>query len=140
MTTDNGYMWSDFVPHTTAFIFPQLARVLKNKQDRCILDIGCGNGVTASKLLESGYDVYGIDASESGITIANNRNPGRFFLQDISSETLPEPLQNKNFDTIISTEVIEHIYSPRTYMKFIRSIVESSGGGNLSSPHLTTAT
>jgi len=35
-----------------------------------VCDLGCGNGFMAGRLAELGYDVTGIDASESGIAIA----------------------------------------------------------------------
>lgn len=35
-----------------------------------ILDVGCGNGAIARALIAKGYDVYGVDASESGIASA----------------------------------------------------------------------
>ena len=36
------------------------------------------------------------------------------------------PLQNKVFDTIISTEVIEHLYDPRKYVTFCKNILSKS--------------
>lgn len=75
--------------------------------------------------------MYGTDASASGINIANNRFPGRFFLQDLSKDDLPAPLQDFKFDTIISTEVIEHLYSPRAYINFCKRVLMKNGGGEL---------
>lgn len=40
-------------------------------------------------------------------------------------------LQHIKFKTIISTEVIEHLYNPRRYIQFCKSILEGSGGGSL---------
>jgi 2-polyprenyl-3-methyl-5-hydroxy-6-metoxy-1,4-benzoquinol methylase len=75
--------------------------------------------------------VYGTDASPSGIEIAKKKNPQRFFLQDLEKDDLPEELQNIGFDTIISTEVIEHLYSPRDYLDFCKKILLKHGGGDL---------
>jgi 2-polyprenyl-6-hydroxyphenyl methylase/3-demethylubiquinone-9 3-methyltransferase len=41
---------------------------LKNVKSVC--DLGCGNGYLAGRLAELGYKVTGVDASESGIAIA----------------------------------------------------------------------
>ncbi len=68
-----------------------------------ILDLGCGNGAIARALIAEGYDVYGVDASASGITIANAEIPGRFFVLDVSAGELPTELASKNFDVVIST-------------------------------------
>lgn len=96
-----------------------------------ILDIGCGNGSFANYLIEKGFNVYGTDASETGVNIANKKNPGRFFIQDLSVDELPEELKGIKFKTIISTEVIEHLYNPRKYIQFCKNILEKSSGGNL---------
>lgn len=96
-----------------------------------ILDVGCGNGAFANYLISKDYNVYGTDASASGINIANITNQGRFFLQDLSIDDLPAELQVIKFKTIISTEVVEHLYDPRKYIRFCKSILEKSGGGNL---------
>lgn len=102
-----------------------------------ILDVGCGNGAIANYLIKKGYQVYGIDASASGIQEANKINPGRFFVQDIETNSLPEELKILNFSTIISTEVIEHLYDPRKFVSFIKKKLIESGGGQiiLSTPY-----
>ncbi|MDP2829689.1 MAG: methyltransferase domain-containing protein [Sulfuricellaceae bacterium] len=66
-----------------------------------VLDIGCGNGAIARALLEEGYDVYGIDASESGIGIADRTAPGRFFVHDVAIQGLPNALAGKRLVSVI---------------------------------------
>jgi len=102
-----------------------------------ILDVGCGNGAFANYLISKGYNVYGTDASVSGISIANKSNPGRFYVQDLAKDELPAELNDIKFKTIISTEVVEHLYDPRKYVQFCKSILEKSSGGNfiISTPY-----
>jgi len=64
-------------------------------------------------LLKIGYNAFGTDASAEGIAIVRQTNPDRFFLQDLSTGNLPDELKGREFDTIISTEVIEHLYDPK---------------------------
>ncbi len=52
-------------------------------------------------------------------------------MQDLSSENLPLELQNIKFDTIISTEVIEHLYAPRKYLEFCKNVLLKNGGGEI---------
>lgn len=114
-----------------SYLIPGIIKMLPIKKDELILDVGCGNGAVANYLINQGYNVYGTDASEKGIQLANQVNPGRFFLQDLSQDDLPDELRNLRFKTIISTEVIEHLYDPRKYISFCNDILKNSGGGNL---------
>ena len=40
-----------------------------------IVDLGCGTGILARELVDAGYDVLGIDISESMVEIARKRTP-----------------------------------------------------------------
>ena len=100
-----------------------------------VLDLGCGNGSVARALIAQGYDVYGVDASESGISIANAKSPGRFFVLDVSAGELPVALASTRFEVVFSTEVIEHLYDPRGFIAFARRILASGGDFIVSTPY-----
>jgi 2-polyprenyl-3-methyl-5-hydroxy-6-metoxy-1,4-benzoquinol methylase len=130
---DYGYRsaapnWSD------SYLLPPLRRMLGAPRGP-ILDVGCGNGAIARVLLAEGYDVYGIDASRSGIEIAEANAPGRFFLHDVSAERLPEALAGKRFAFVISTEVISHLYAPRRLLDLARGVLAEDGELILSAPY-----
>lgn len=127
---DYGYQNSDF-SHAHAYLKDAILGQLNKPQNKLILDVGCGNGAIANYLISKGYDVYGIDASESGIEIANTVNPGRFFIHDVSSDKVPQAIVTMKFDTIISTEVVEHLYDPRKYVSFCKAILSKNGGGEV---------
>ena len=113
-----------------SYLYSDLKYLLGSK-DSAILDVGCGNGLMANQLIKEGFDVYGTDGAASGIQIANKVNPDRFYVQDLSSLDLPQELQNKSFNTIVSTEVIEHLYDPRRYVDFCKKILMEGGGGEI---------
>ena len=127
MYKDYGFQ-SSIPPHTHSYLFDPIRKILDPEKNKKILDVGCGNGWLALALIKEEFDVYGIDASPSGIEIANKQAPGRFFVQDINDEQIPIPLRGIPFDTIISTEVIEHLYSPLKYLEFCRRIIEPQKG------------
>jgi 2-polyprenyl-3-methyl-5-hydroxy-6-metoxy-1,4-benzoquinol methylase len=80
-----------------------------------VLDVGCGNGAMAGEFLQHGCDVVGIDLSRSGIEVARKKFPrGRFEIQ-AADDRLLSRLGEAPFDVVISTEVIEHLYDPRSY-------------------------
>ena len=47
----------------------------------------------------------------------------------------PEELSTIRFDTIISTEVIEHLYDPRKYVLFCKQVLKGKGRLILSTPY-----
>jgi 2-polyprenyl-3-methyl-5-hydroxy-6-metoxy-1,4-benzoquinol methylase len=120
--------WSD------SYVVPQLRRMLGAPRGP-ILDIGCGNGAIAQVLLREGFDVYGVDASKSGIEIAETGAPGRFFLHDMMDEGIPAALANKRFVAAISTEVIAHLYAPRRLVEFARRMLVEGGDLIISAPY-----
>lgn len=133
---DYGYQNAS-ATHAHQYIVEPIINLLNKETNRCILDLGCGNGALVKTLVNQGFNAYGTDASETGIDIASAFSPDRFALQDLSSDGLPEKFAALQFDTIISTEVIEHLYDPRKFVKFCKTILEQNGGGAiiLSTPY-----
>ncbi len=82
------------------FIFRFLEKISKEVN---ILDIGCGNGYFLDRLKESGFmNLYGVDLANF---LANKSHKHR--VVDINVEKLP--FENKSFDVIIATQVLEHL-------------------------------
>jgi 2-polyprenyl-3-methyl-5-hydroxy-6-metoxy-1,4-benzoquinol methylase len=123
------------ITHNLKYMLQPLLSLLDKNNNRCILDLGCGNGYLVNYLISLGYNAYGTDASEKGIDIARQQNPKRFFLQDVSTGELPAELQQLKFDTIISTEVIEHLYDPESFLKFCKKALEPNGELIISTPY-----
>jgi 2-polyprenyl-3-methyl-5-hydroxy-6-metoxy-1,4-benzoquinol methylase len=103
--------------------------------DGPILDLGCGNGAIARELLWAGYDVYGVDASETGIAQARAEWPDRFYVHDLSRAVLPHEISAVPFTTVISTEVIEHLYNPRALLRTARGVLPKGGRLIISTPY-----
>jgi 2-polyprenyl-3-methyl-5-hydroxy-6-metoxy-1,4-benzoquinol methylase len=128
MSDYQDYNWeNESFTQAHAYFMPPIIKMLP-ADGSPILDVGCGNGSFANFLISKGFNVYGTDASVTGIELANRRNPGHFFTQDLSEDTLPVELKEIKFQTIISTEVVEHLYDPRKYIRFCKAILEESGG------------
>ena len=79
-----------------------------NKQKPRILDIGCGNGSLSNFLAQQGYEVVGVEESESGVRLANQTFLNCRFIQG-SIYDLPYSELGDNFDIVIAVEVIEHL-------------------------------
>jgi SAM-dependent methyltransferase len=55
-----------------------------------VVEIGCGSGILASRLVEAGYDVMGIDVSPAMIRLARAKAPGaRFRVASLVDARLP---------------------------------------------------
>ncbi|MES2267316.1 MAG: methyltransferase domain-containing protein [Bacteroidota bacterium] len=131
---DYGYH-SSAITYNFNYVLQPLLNMLDANKNRCILDLGCGNGYLVNHLILLGYNAYGTDASEKGIEIARKQNADRFFVQDLSTGKLPVELQDLNFDTIISTEVIEHLYDPDAFIVFCKQTLAPNGEIILSTPY-----
>jgi 2-polyprenyl-3-methyl-5-hydroxy-6-metoxy-1,4-benzoquinol methylase len=121
--------------HTFGYLLKPILSLLDKSKNKQILDLGCGNGFLANYLVKQGFEVYGTDASEEGIAIAKQENPDRFFVQDLSTGKLPAELQEIKFDTILSTEVIEHLYDPAGFIDFCKNLLPKGGELIISTPY-----
>ncbi|HTD98443.1 MAG TPA: class I SAM-dependent methyltransferase [Mucilaginibacter sp.] len=131
---DYGFT-SDDPSHTFFYLQGPLLSLLDKNTNRNILDLGCGNGHFVSYLIKQGYNAYGTDASMNGIAIASKEHPDRFFVQDLSTGKLPKELQVIPFDTIISTEVIEHLYDPEGFIDLCVQSLQKNGEIIISTPY-----
>nr|WP_294943206.1 class I SAM-dependent methyltransferase [uncultured Mucilaginibacter sp.] len=126
---------SSGITHNFNYMLQPLLKMLDKNKNHCILDLGCGNGYLVNYLVSLGYNAYGTDASEKGIAMAKEHNPDRFFVQDLSTDKLPPELQQLSFDTIISTEVIEHLYDPEGFIDFCKQALSKGGDIIISTPY-----
>ncbi|HZX57865.1 MAG TPA: class I SAM-dependent methyltransferase [Mucilaginibacter sp.] len=131
---DYGFT-TDEASHTFYYLQQPILSLLDIGKNKCILDLGCGNGSIVHFLNEKGFNAYGTDASEGGIAIASQKQPGRFFVQDLTTGELPAELQSLPFDTIISTEVIEHLYDPIGFIDFCKKCLPKGGELIISTPY-----
>jgi 2-polyprenyl-3-methyl-5-hydroxy-6-metoxy-1,4-benzoquinol methylase len=131
MSEYKDYGWEEGATYAHGYLYNDLKVMIRNDKTKTILDVGCGNGEMANSLISEGYDVYGTDGSTTGIEVAKKRNDERFYVQDINSAKLPHEPQDKKFNLIISTEVIEHLYNLRGYIEFCKNVLMEHGVGEI---------
>jgi 2-polyprenyl-3-methyl-5-hydroxy-6-metoxy-1,4-benzoquinol methylase len=137
MKIDNGikaYGWTS-ADRTNAhnYILPAIIRLLPPGKQLSVLDAGCGNGFVAGKLAQLGYKVIGIDLAEDGIAIAQTNYPNvRFEVCSVYDDI--EAIVN-NVDLVVSTEVIEHLFSPKTFLDNLHKVVRPGGHIILTTPY-----
>ncbi len=74
-----------------------------------LLDVGCGPGAGIAAAASLGYEAWGLDVSQSAVSIASARFPGRVCRGALSDRQFPQG----SFDVITLFDVIEHLYQPR---------------------------
>jgi 2-polyprenyl-3-methyl-5-hydroxy-6-metoxy-1,4-benzoquinol methylase len=100
-----------------------------------VLDVGCGNGYWAGWFVEHGAQVVGLDPSPSGIRVARESVPtARFEEAIVSTDTLSQ-LSEQPFDLVVSFEVVEHVYSPKTWALGCFSALKPGGTLVCSTPY-----
>ncbi len=100
-----------------------------------ILDVCCGTGYLAAMLVERGYRVAGVDASEAMIRHARERAPGaEFQVADAARFQAAGP-----FDAAVSTfDSLNHILEPAELAECMRRVCEAlAPGGSFAFDMLT---
>jgi 2-polyprenyl-3-methyl-5-hydroxy-6-metoxy-1,4-benzoquinol methylase len=118
-----------------AYLWPVLTGILVKHPlpGRRVFDLGCGNGATANMLFELGYDVTGIDLSESGIALGRQSFPHlKLHVGNVYDDLADTYGQ---FPLVVSLEVIEHCFDPRHFAKTFYNLIAAGGIGVLSTPY-----
>lgn len=93
-----------------------------------VLDIGCGGGLLSEPLSRLGYDVTGIDASESNINIAKlHRDQQKLKIKYICTTAEDLALKNDLFDVVFCLEIIEHVKNPDLFINSCTQMLKPGG-------------
>ena len=142
MKPNHGYGWlSASAPESCDYITPLILKILSRDFSSfargSILDIGSGNGFLCAQLAEIGYHVEGLEPDERGIEISRLNYPHikfhNFGVDADPSNVIGE--NNKLFDIVISTEVIEHLYSPGQLPRLAGRVLRDDGLLIISTPY-----
>ena len=109
------YLWPVIRSIVSSHTFPS----------RRAFDLGCGNGATSNMLSELGFDVTGVDPSDSGIKIAQQAYPHCKFANASGYEDLAKRFGQ--FGLVASLEVLHHCAYPRKVTQTIYDLVEPGG-------------
>lgn len=131
---DYGYQNAN-AGHMHERLWSGICRLVKFSPGMRVLDLGCGNGSFAERFLQKGCHVVGVDLSETGIAIARETHPhGRFEVLPVDDQVLTR-LGEEPFDVVVSTEVVEHLYDPRSYARGCFAAVRPGGQFVCSTPY-----
>lgn len=119
------------------YVTPKILTILEYLKTRRVCDLGSGNGALAAVLHEAGYDVCGVENDLKGVELSRKQHPDINFyhlgVQDNPQSILDE--EKQVFDVVVSTEVIEHLYSPHLLPIFARGLLSAGGHLVVSTPY-----
>jgi len=120
-----------------------LEQVVANLKPRSlVLDAGCGNGV----------NLFGVSASLSDNDLGVGVDVSRFQIREavryskefnvksvdfVVGNITRLPFRSFNFDTVICTEVLEHLYRPRDALRELGDVMKPGGRLFVSTPSAT---
>jgi len=88
-----------------------------------LLDVGCAGGLLMKEMERHGWQVFGVDVSESATSFAHKR-----LSLDVANGTLMDAkFADKQFDAIVMKDVLEHVPSPADVLNEARRILADDG-------------
>ncbi|MGH9714420.1 MAG: class I SAM-dependent methyltransferase [Candidatus Acidiferrales bacterium] len=124
------------LPCTAQFILPVVRAGIENLPAKSVVaEAGCGNGSMLGELRGYGFDLHGLDVSESGLAHAKKNFRGiEFTYADLTADLSNHALAGK-CGAVISTEVVEHIFLPRIFARNCYRLLKPGGKLILSTPY-----
>uniref|UniRef100_A0ACD5XW34 Uncharacterized protein n=1 Tax=Avena sativa TaxID=4498 RepID=A0ACD5XW34_AVESA len=95
-----------------------------------VIDVGCGGGILSEPLARMGATVTGIDAVDRNIKIAHIHaasDPTTASIEYCCTTAEDLVKENKQFDAVISLEVIEHVANPLEFCKSLSDLTVPNG-------------
>ena len=88
-----------------------------------LLDVGVGRGEILIAAKGEGWDVEGVEPSETFADYAEQRTGAKIWRQPIEDANIPED----EFDVVILAAVLEHLYNPNQIMAKIARVLKPGG-------------
>ena len=124
-------------PHSCDYIMPEVLNILRSyPQVKRICDVGSGNGVLVAALARDGYEACGVEYDKEGCRIAAEQYPSiRFF--NLGVQDAPKQVVDAwgAADAVVSTEVVEHLFSPHLLPRFAHGLLPRGGLLIISTPY-----
>lgn len=133
----SSYGWtSQEAPCSCSFVVPKVLELLKHLKCHSVLDVGCGNGVLCGALKKNGFDVAGAESDLQGCEVARMAYPNISFFNVGVYDSPASIIASKGlYDCVVSTEVVEHLFSPQYLPIFAGHCLKSNGYLVLSTPY-----
>lgn len=105
-----------------------------------VLDVGCGRGQLGAAIREIGWDVWGVEQSGEACSSARERLNGLVEADLHDMNAIRTGLGEQTFDALIFSDVLEHVYDPRTVLEQYLTFVKPGGRVFISVPNFVVWT
>ena len=100
-----------------------------NLEGKKVVDIGCGGGILAESIAQSGADATGIDLSEKALKVAELHAlevGANLTYRSISAEALAAE-QPEQYDVVTCMEMLEHVPDPASVVQACAKLCKPGG-------------
>ncbi len=109
----------------------RIARLAGMTKGKKFLDVGCNYGFTIKAALDLGLDAHGIDIDDTAVT-QSKKSFGDQYFETISIEDYAAA--GHKADIIYTSEVIEHVFNPDTFVGALARLLNDGGIIYLTTP------
>ena len=126
-------------PESCDYIAPAIVGMVKALGARRVADVGAGNGALCGLLQASMPEchVAGIEFDAAGVAIARRNHPGiAFYNQGVQDDPVTVlAAEGEPFDVVVSTEVVEHLFSPHLLPRYAARLLREGGHLIVTTPY-----
>jgi|GEM_PF-806170 len=106
--------------------------ICEQTDGEAVLDVGCSQGITSVLLAREGKNVLGIDISPRAVDEARafldrEEEDVRERVTFVRADFLQYDFGDTKFDTVIMTEVLEHLFEPEAFVEKAHSLLKKDG-------------
>ena len=101
--------------------------LIKMLEGKKILEVGCGTGNLLHLLSTNDFELSGTDYSNDYLIKARKKNPDIAFFQGDLTDIKSWEIYRNSYDSIICSEVLEHIKDDLTALRIILSLLKPNG-------------
>ena len=135
-TQTANYGWTSQAPHSCNYLAPKVIALLRGLAVERVLDLGCGNGSLCSDLQAGGWQAVGVEPDEEGLVIARASHTSvRFHAFGVHSDPAELLAREAPFDAVVSTEVVEHLFTPGQLPAYAAAVLKPGGLLIISTPY-----
>lgn len=135
--TVEDYGWQSAEgPQSCGYIGPAVLDLIKSMGAQRVVDIGAGNGSLCGMLRKSGLSAVGIEYDAAGVEVARKAYPDlKFYNLGVQDDPADIIAAEGLFDVVVSTEVVEHLFSPHLLPIFAKRLLKPGGKIIISTPY-----